>query len=60
VEELESCLCRTNGRDLSTELDMTRASVDMIDGERAAETERLSQLIVEISNALVDLGMLSV
>jgi hypothetical protein len=38
VEELESCLCRTNGRDLSTELDMTRASVDMIDGERAAET----------------------
>jgi hypothetical protein len=31
-----------------------------INCEHAAEAERLSQLVVEISNALVDLGMLPI
>jgi hypothetical protein len=42
------------------ELDKTPARVDRIDGEHATEADQLSQLVVEISNALVDLGMLPV
>jgi hypothetical protein len=34
--------------------------VDGITGERATESEQLSQLVIEISNALVDLGMLPI
>jgi hypothetical protein len=49
-----------DGRDLSVELEETRACVDGINGEHAAEAERLSQLVMGISNALVDLGMLPV
>jgi hypothetical protein len=47
-------------RDLSAELEETRTCVDEIKGERAAEAEQLSQLVVGISNALVDLGMLPI
>jgi hypothetical protein len=47
-------------RDLSTELEEICAHVDGIKGERAAEAGQLSQLVVEISNALVGLGMLPI
>jgi hypothetical protein len=49
-----------DGWDMSTELEETRARVDEIKGERAAEAKQLSQLIVGISNALVDLGLLPI
>jgi hypothetical protein len=42
------------------ELEETRVRVDGIKGERAVEAGRLSQLVMGISNALVDLGMLHV
>jgi hypothetical protein len=35
-------------------------SVGRINAEHATEAERLSQLVVEISNALVELGMLPI
>jgi hypothetical protein len=34
--------------------------VDGVEGECATEVRQLSQLVMEISNALVDLGMLPV
>jgi hypothetical protein len=49
-----------NGRVLSMELGQTCTHVDRINGERATEAGQLSQLVVGISNALVDLGMLPV
>jgi hypothetical protein len=49
-----------DGWDMSAELEETRACVDEIKGERAAKANQLSQLVVGISNALVDLGMLPV
>jgi hypothetical protein len=42
------------------ELDRTCAHVDRINSERATEAGRLSQLVVGISNALVNLGMLPI
>jgi hypothetical protein len=60
AEELECGLHPTDGWDLSAELDKTRARVDRINGEHATEAERLSHLVMEISNALVNLGMLPV
>jgi hypothetical protein len=47
-------------QDLSVELEEIRARVDEIKGECAAEAGQLSQLVVEISNALVNIGMLPV
>jgi hypothetical protein len=47
-------------RDLSVELDEIRSCMDWIIGEHTAEAGRLSQLVMGISNALVDLGMLPV
>jgi hypothetical protein len=44
--------------DLTTELEEIRACVDGIMGERATEAGQLSQLVMGISKALVDLGML--
>jgi hypothetical protein len=44
----------------AAEPEETRMCVDGIKGERTAEAEQLSQLVVGISNALVDLGMLPV
>jgi hypothetical protein len=49
-----------DGWNMLAELEETRAHVDEIKGEHAAEAEQLSQLVVGISNALVDLGMLPV
>jgi hypothetical protein len=46
--------------DLTTELEEIRACVDGIMGERATEAGQLSQLVMGISNALVDLGMLPI
>jgi hypothetical protein len=45
---------------LLAELEGIRAHVDAIGGECAAEAGQLSQLVVGISNALADLGMLPV
>jgi hypothetical protein len=58
AEEEERGLRPIFGRDLSSELDMTHAHVDRINDERATEARQLSQLVVGISDALVDLGML--
>jgi hypothetical protein len=44
----------------AAEPEETRMCVDGIKGERTAEAEQLSQLVVGIFNALVDLGMLPV
>jgi hypothetical protein len=41
-------------------LDRAHAHVDRINSEHATEAERLSQLVMEISSALVDLGMLPI
>jgi hypothetical protein len=49
-----------DGRDLSMELVEIRSCVDRIESERSAEARQLSQLVMEISNALVDLGKLPV
>jgi hypothetical protein len=46
--------------DLSAELEGMHTCVDGIEGERAIDAGQLSQLAVEISNALADLGMLPV
>jgi hypothetical protein len=48
-----------NGQDLLAELEETRACVDEINSECAIEAERLSQLVVGISNAL-DLDMVPI
>jgi hypothetical protein len=42
------------------ELEGIHARVDRIGGEHATEARQLSQLVVEISNALADLGMLPI
>jgi hypothetical protein len=47
-------------RDLSAELGEIRAPMVRIEVESAAEAGQLSQLVMEISNALVDLGMLPI
>jgi hypothetical protein len=47
-------------RDLTTELEEIRACVDGIMGERATEAGQLSQLVLGINNALVDLVMLPI
>jgi hypothetical protein len=60
AEEQECSLHPTNGRDLSLGLDTTRACMDRINDEHAAEARRLSQLVMGISDALVNLGMLPV
>jgi hypothetical protein len=54
-----ACILST-ARDLSAELEKTHARMDRINGERATEAGRLSQLVMGISNALVDLGMLPI
>jgi hypothetical protein len=60
AEEQERGLHPPDGQDLSAELDGTHTRMDRINGERAAEARRLSQLVVGISDALVNLGMLPV
>jgi hypothetical protein len=60
VEEQERDLYPHNGWDLSAELEGIHACVDRIEVERAIEAKQLSWLVVEISNALADLGMLPI
>jgi hypothetical protein len=60
AEEQACGLHSFDGRDLSMEIEGIHARVDGIEGERITEARQLSQLVVEISNALVDLGMLPV
>jgi hypothetical protein len=60
AEEQERGLHPPNGRFLSTQLYQTRVRVDRINGERATEVGRQLQLVIVISNALVDLGMLPI
>jgi hypothetical protein len=60
AEEQACGLHPFDGRDLSAEPEEARAHVDGITGERATESGQLSQLVIEISNALVDLGMLPI
>jgi hypothetical protein len=49
-----------DGQDLPAELEEAHACVDGITGEQAAEAGHLSQLVMEIYEALVDLGMLPI
>jgi hypothetical protein len=60
AEEQTRGLHPPNGHDLSAELEETHVHVDEINGEHAVEAERLSQLVVGISNTLVNLGMLPI
>jgi hypothetical protein len=60
VEEQVHSLHPPNGRNLSAELEETHAGVDGIKGERTTEAWQLSQPVMGISNALVDLGMLPI
>jgi hypothetical protein len=60
VEEQEHVLCPIDGWDLLLELDTAHMRLDRINDERAAEARQLSQLVVKISDVLVDLGMLPV
>jgi hypothetical protein len=47
-------------RDLSVELEETRVCVDEINSECTIEDGQLSQLVMRISNTLVDLGKLPI
>jgi hypothetical protein len=60
AEKQERGLHPHDGWDLLAERGKTHARVDRINGERAAEAGRLSQQVLGISNALVDLGMLPI
>jgi hypothetical protein len=60
AEEQMPSLHPFDGWDLSAELKEIRPRVDGIEGERATEAGQLSQLVIKISNTLVDLGMLQI
>jgi hypothetical protein len=60
AEEQVRGLHPLDGRDLSAELDRLCVHVDRVEVERATEARKLSQFVMEISNTLVDLGMLPV
>jgi class 3 adenylate cyclase len=53
-------LLPSDRRDLPIELKEIRACVDGNERERASEVGQLSQLVMGISNALVDLGMVPI
>jgi hypothetical protein len=59
-EEQACGLHSINGQDLSMELEELRARVAGVEDECAVEAGKLSRLVVEISNALVDLGTLPI
>jgi hypothetical protein len=59
-EEERHDLHPPNRQDLSKELEEACMRVDGINGEHAAKGGRLSQLLMRISNALVDLDMLPI
>jgi hypothetical protein len=60
VEEQARGLHPFDERDLPVELKEIRKHMDEIEGEHTAEAGQLSQLVMVISNALVDLGMLPI
>jgi hypothetical protein len=60
VEEQARGLHPFDGRDLSAEPDELCERVDRVKVERATEARQLSRLVAEISNTLVDLGILPV
>jgi hypothetical protein len=49
-----------DGRDLPLELDKLRKHVAEVEDDRAIEAKQLSQLTMEISNALVDLNVMPI
>jgi hypothetical protein len=57
AEEPARCLYSFDGRGLSAELEELCECVAGVENERAAEAVQLSRSIMEISDALVDLGM---
>jgi hypothetical protein len=60
VEEQARGLHSFDRRDLSVELEEVRACVVGIDDEHVIEAGELLWFVMEISNALVDLGMLPI
>jgi hypothetical protein len=60
AKEQVHCLHSFDGRDLPTELEDVHARVARVEDECIVEARELSRLVMEISNALVDLGMLSI
>jgi hypothetical protein len=60
VEEQARSLHHDHGQDLSTALEGIQPCVDEIEGECAAKAGQLTQLVMGISNALTNLGMLPV
>jgi hypothetical protein len=57
AEEQARGLYSFDGRDLSVKLEELRESVAGVESERVAEVMQLSWSVMEISDALVDLGM---
>jgi hypothetical protein len=57
VEEQAWGLYSSNGQDLSVELEELREHVAGVEGEHGIEAMKLSQLVLEISDSLVDLGV---
>jgi exosome complex RNA-binding protein Csl4 len=60
TEKKERDLHSFYGRDLLAKLEEIRSHVDRIAGEHNVEAGQLSQLVVGILNALVNLGMLPI
>jgi hypothetical protein len=60
AEEQSHCLHSFNGRDLLVELEELHACVAGVEDECTIEAGKLSKLVVEISNALVDLRALPI
>jgi hypothetical protein len=60
VEEQARGLHSFDKRDLSAKLEELHLHVAGVEDERAAEAGKLSMLVVGISNALVDVGMLPI
>jgi hypothetical protein len=60
AEEQAHGLHSFDRRDLSTELEEFHARMAAVEDERAIEARDLSVLVIEASNALVDLGMLPI
>jgi hypothetical protein len=57
AEELAHDLYSFDGRDLSVELEVIHKHMATFENERATEAVQLSQSIMEISDALIDLGV---
>jgi hypothetical protein len=60
AEEQPCSLHSFDGRDLSMELKKLHTCMDRVEDECVTEAEKLSMLVVGISNALIDLKMLPI